>query len=69
MITPDLATQDQPSDSADEFAEALARYIRRYPSRHIPLHTRVSNLSCVADDELERLLPMVEYFLVLEELQ
>lgn len=64
----DLPTQDQPGDreealARDEFAEALARYITRYPAPHIPLNQRVRNLSCVSGEELGRLVPEVEYHL------
>ena len=68
----DLPTQDQPGDreeaiARDDFAEALARYIRRYPARHIDLHTRVRNLSHCSGGELDRLVPAVDFFLGLLE--
>jgi len=70
----DLPTQDQPGDIDEEiarndFAVALARYISRYPAPRIPLRVRVQNLSCVSDDELERLVPEVEYVLALGDWQ
>jgi hypothetical protein len=68
----DLPSQDQPgdreeADMREAFAEALARYISRHYSPHISLRERVRNLSCVSDDELERLVPAVEHFLGLAE--
>ena len=55
------------ADARDDFAEALARYISRYPARHVPLYQRVRNLACVSGDELDRLVPAVDYFLSLLE--
>jgi hypothetical protein len=70
----DLPDQDQPGDRAeadarDDFAEALARYINRYPARHVPLYQRVRNIACVSGDELDRLVPAVDYFLGLYDSQ
>ena len=67
-----LPTQLQPgdreeADARDDFAEALARYITRYPARHIDLRTRVRNLSHCSGAELDRLVPAVDYFLSLLE--
>jgi hypothetical protein len=65
----DLPDHDQPGDrdeavARDDFAEELARYINRYPARHIPLRQRVQTFAdCVSDDELDRLVPAVDYFL------
>jgi len=71
----DLPTQDQPgdreeADARDDFAEALARYIRRYPARHLDLRTRVRTLSgLMSEAEIDRLVPEVDFFLGLADWQ
>jgi hypothetical protein len=71
----DLPSQDQPGDSEEvdmreEWAIELARRIRRYPARHIPLRRRVQTLSGLTSEaELDRLVPEVDYFLGLHDWQ
>jgi hypothetical protein len=69
----DLPDQDQPGDreealARDDLAELIARYIRRFPARHIPLRNRVSTF-CLTEDEADRLVPAVDYFLGLYDWQ
>jgi hypothetical protein len=70
----DLPDQDQPGDreealAREAFALELATHINRYPARHVPLYQRVRNLTCVSGDELDRLVPAVDYFLGLYDRQ
>jgi hypothetical protein len=53
---------DDDQKQREEHAHELATYLRAHPSPNHSLRERVKVLSRVSEDELDRLLPEVEYW-------
>ena len=56
---------DDDQKEREEHAHEIATYIDRHAAKHLSLRDRVKALSHVGEDELDRLLPEVEYWLEL----
>ena len=54
---------DDDQKEREEHAHELAEYIRKHPAPNHSLRSRVKVLSHVGEDELDRLLPEVIYWL------
>ena len=61
--------EDDDQKQREEHAYELADYIRKHPAPNHSLRSRVKVLSHVGEDELDRLLPEVEYWLELADWQ
>ena len=60
---------DDDQKQREEHAYELADYIRKHPAPNHSLRARVKVLSHVGEEELDRLLPEVEYWLDLADWQ